>query len=67
MVSRIEPWGFFIVMGLVIIGVVSTLWMTRYGVNAAADSNAADAIDVIAQLNAPAERHELPPATSLFS
>jgi Zn-dependent protease len=27
MVSRIEPWGFFIVMGLVIIGVVSTLWM----------------------------------------
>lgn len=27
MVSRIEPWGFFIVMGLVIAGVVSTLWM----------------------------------------
>ena len=27
LVSRIEPWGFFIVMGLVIIGVVSTLWM----------------------------------------
>ncbi len=26
-VSRIEPWGFFIVMGLVIIGVVSRLWM----------------------------------------
>jgi Zn-dependent protease len=26
-VSRIEPWGFFIVMGLVIAGVVSTLWM----------------------------------------
>jgi len=27
MVSRIEPWGFFIVMGLVIAGVVSSLWM----------------------------------------
>ncbi len=26
-VSRIEPWGFFIVMALVITGVVSTLWM----------------------------------------
>ena len=26
-VSRIEPWGFFIVMALVIAGVVSTLWM----------------------------------------
>ncbi len=26
-VSRIEPWGFFIVMGLVLLGVVSTLWM----------------------------------------
>jgi Zn-dependent protease len=26
-VSRIEPWGFFIVMGLVITGVVSALWM----------------------------------------
>lgn len=26
-VSRIEPYGFFIVMGLVIAGVVSTLWM----------------------------------------
>jgi Zn-dependent protease len=26
-VSRIEPWGFFIVMGLVVAGVVSTLWM----------------------------------------
>ena len=25
--SRVEPWGFFIVMGLVIAGVVSTLWM----------------------------------------
>jgi Zn-dependent protease len=25
--SRIEPWGFFIVMGLVIMGVVSALWM----------------------------------------
>ena len=27
LVSRIEPWGFFIVMGLVIAGVVSTLWL----------------------------------------
>lgn len=27
MFSRIEPWGFFIVMALVIAGVVSTLWM----------------------------------------
>lgn len=27
LVSRIEPWGFFIVMSLVIAGVVSTLWM----------------------------------------
>ena len=27
MVSRIEPWGFFIVMALVIAGVVSALWM----------------------------------------
>jgi Zn-dependent protease len=27
LVSRIEPWGFFIVMGLVIMGVVSKLWM----------------------------------------
>ncbi len=27
LVSRIEPWGFFLVMGLVIAGVVSTLWM----------------------------------------
>jgi len=27
MLSRIEPWGFFIVMALVISGVVSTLWM----------------------------------------
>ena len=26
-VSRIEPWGFFIVMGLVITGVVNSLWM----------------------------------------
>ena len=26
-VSRIEPWGFFIVMGLVVAGVVSDLWM----------------------------------------
>lgn len=27
MVSRIEPWGFFIVMALVLTGIVSTLWM----------------------------------------
>lgn len=27
MVSRIEPWGFFIVMGLVIAGVVGTVWL----------------------------------------
>ncbi|MEO5797146.1 MAG: site-2 protease family protein [Rhodoferax sp.] len=27
LVSRIEPWGFFIVMGLVIAGVISSLWM----------------------------------------
>ncbi len=26
-VSRIEPWGFFIVMGLVLTGVISSLWM----------------------------------------
>jgi Zn-dependent protease len=26
-VSRVEPWGFFIVMALVLAGVVSTLWM----------------------------------------
>jgi Zn-dependent protease len=26
-VSRIEPWGFFIVMGLVLVGVVSTYWL----------------------------------------
>ncbi len=26
-VSRIEPWGFFIVMGLVLMGVVSTWWL----------------------------------------
>ena len=25
--SRIEPWGFFIVMGLIVAGVLSTLWM----------------------------------------
>jgi Zn-dependent protease len=25
--ARVEPWGFFIVMGLVIVGVISTLWM----------------------------------------
>lgn len=27
MVSKVEPWGFFIVMALVIAGVVSNLWM----------------------------------------
>jgi Zn-dependent protease len=28
LVSRIEPWGFFIVMGLVIAGIINTIWMT---------------------------------------
>lgn len=28
MVSRVEPWGFFIVMALVLAGVVGTLWLT---------------------------------------
>lgn len=27
MVARIEPWGFFIVMGLLLLGVVNTFWM----------------------------------------
>jgi Zn-dependent protease len=27
MVSRIEPWGFYIVLGLVVTGVISALWM----------------------------------------
>jgi Zn-dependent protease len=27
LVSRVEPWGFFIVMALVLAGVVSSLWM----------------------------------------
>ena len=27
MVSRVEPWGFFIVMALVLSGIVSTLWL----------------------------------------
>jgi hypothetical protein len=27
LVSRVEPWGFFIVMGLVIAGVVGTYWL----------------------------------------
>jgi Zn-dependent protease len=27
-VSRIEPWGFFIVMALVLAGIVSSLWLT---------------------------------------
>ena len=25
--SRIEPWGFFIVLGLVLVGVVGTYWL----------------------------------------
>ena len=27
LVSRVEPWGFFIVMALVISGVITNLWM----------------------------------------
>ena len=27
LVSRVEPWGFFVVMGLVLTGVISTIWM----------------------------------------
>ncbi len=27
MVSRIEPWGFFLVMGLVIAGIINKIWM----------------------------------------
>ena len=27
LLSRVEPWGFFIVMALVVAGVISTLWM----------------------------------------
>ena len=27
LVSRLEPWGFFIVMGLVLTGVISAIWM----------------------------------------
>ena len=27
LVSRVEPWGFFIVMGLVLTGVVTTYWL----------------------------------------
>lgn len=27
LVSRVEPWGFFIVMGLVVTGIVSQVWM----------------------------------------
>ena len=27
LLSRVEPWGFFIVMALVVSGVVSALWM----------------------------------------
>jgi Zn-dependent protease len=27
LVSRVEPWGFFIVMGLVVTGIVNKLWM----------------------------------------
>jgi Zn-dependent protease len=25
--SRVEPWGFFIVMGLILVGIVSSLWL----------------------------------------
>jgi Zn-dependent protease len=28
LVSRVEPWGFFIVLGLVIAGVINAIWMT---------------------------------------
>ena len=28
LVSRVEPWGFFIVLGLVIAGIINTIWMT---------------------------------------
>jgi Zn-dependent protease len=28
LVSRVEPWGFFIVMGLVLTGIVGTLWLS---------------------------------------
>ena len=27
LVSRVEPWGFFVVMGLVVMGIVDKLWM----------------------------------------
>jgi len=27
LVARIEPWGFFIVLGLLFLGVISTFWM----------------------------------------
>ena len=26
--SRVEPWGFFIVLGLVVVGVINAIWMT---------------------------------------
>jgi Zn-dependent protease len=28
LVSRVEPWGFFIVLGLVVAGVINTIWMS---------------------------------------
>lgn len=28
LVSRVEPWGFFIVLGLVVAGIINTIWMT---------------------------------------
>jgi Zn-dependent protease len=28
LLSRVEPWGFFIVLGLVIAGIINTIWMT---------------------------------------
>jgi len=27
MVARVEPWGFFIVMGLIVLGILNTIWM----------------------------------------
>jgi Zn-dependent protease len=28
LVSRVEPWGFFIVLGLVVAGIINTIWMS---------------------------------------
>ncbi len=27
LVARVEPWGFFIVMGLIVLGILNTIWM----------------------------------------